>query len=150
MGDMSANFSLSEFQVSQTAARMGRELVLGKKEKNNLVLLTRTVMQPVRDLLDAPVVITSGYRPEWLNTLIGGSKSSQHIKGQAADFIVVGMQVLEAAHKIQEQIGFDQLICEFNKWIHISFCPGPMRGEVLTAQSSDGTTQYYTGLDPYP
>ena len=148
MGDLTTNFSMSEFLVSQTAARMGRELIPGKQEHNSLVQLARSLMQPIRELLGRPVVISSGYRPEWLNTKIGGSKTSQHMKGQAADFIVVGMPIPEACHKILDSdIEYDQLICEFDKWIHISFCPGGLRNEVLTAKSSDGTTVYYPGLD---
>lgn len=149
MGDLSENFSLSEFLVSQTAARMGRELVPTKKQKNYLVHLTRKVMQPVRELVDSPIIITSGLRPEWLNRLIGGSETSQHMKGQACDFVVVGMAPIEVCKAIEaSDIKFDQMICEFNKWVHISYFPGlTMRNEILTARSCDGITQYSNGLD---
>ena len=148
MGDLSDNFSLSEFLVSQTAARMGRELVPTKKQKNYILHLTRKVLQPVRELLDRPVIITSGFRPDWLNKLIGGSEASQHMKGQAADFVVVGMTPIEVCKAIEDSgLEFDQLICEFGKWVHVSYFPGmTLRNEILTAKSCDGTTEYYSGL----
>ena len=149
MGDISTNFSMSELCVSQTAIRQGRAIVPDKNERNYLIMLVRSVLQPVRELVGRPVVITSGLRPPWLNTMINGSKTSQHMKGQAVDFVVPGMHPLNVCHKIkQSDIKFDQLICEFNEWVHISYFPAlSMRNEILTARSMDGTTIYENGLD---
>lgn len=145
---LSDNFWLNEFLFSETAARHGHPLVPDKKQVNYLVQLVRMTLQPIRNLLQRPVVITSGYRDEWLNTMIGGSQNSQHMKGQAADFIVPGMTPHQVCEKIVEAgIPFDQLISEFGQWTHISNVPGPaIRREVLTARSMDGTTTYYRGL----
>ena len=146
MGDVSKNFSMSEFLVSQTAARLGKEIVPDRDEENYLRLLIKQTMQPIRDMLDAPVIITSGLRPKWLNELIGGSRTSQHMRGQAADFRVVGMEPYAVCMKIaeNEDIPYDQLIHEFGSWIHISYVPGmTRRRENLTASSDgEGGTKY--------
>lgn len=149
MGDLSKNFSLSEFLISQTAARMGRELVPTTNQKNYLVHLVSGLMQPVRELVGLPVIITSGLRPEWLNKLIGGSETSQHMKGQACDFVVAGMSPMEVCKAVEaSDIQFDQMINEFDKWVHLSCFPRQeMRNEILTARSCDGITEYYNGLD---
>lgn len=149
MGDISENFSLSEFTFSETAARMGHPLVPDKKQINYIIQLVRVTLQPIRDLVARPVMITSGYRDQWLNTTINGSQNSQHMKGQAADFVVPGLAPHDVCTKVREAgIPFDQLICEFGRWTHVSFVPGPaIRRQVLTAKSVDGTTVYYRGLD---
>jgi len=148
MGDISKNFSLSEFTYSQTAARAGHPLVPPDKAREYLIQLVRTTLQPIRDLLGCPMMITSGYRDDWLNHKIGGSATSQHMKGQAADFVVVGMTPFEVCTMIEaSDIRYDQLISEFGRWTHISNVPGPaIRQVALTAKSSDGTTVYYNGI----
>lgn len=112
-----------------------------------MYLVTRC-LQPIRNLLGRPVVITSGLRPDWLNNAIGGAKNSQHLKGQAADFVVPGLTPFEVCNQILEsRIPYDQLIYEFGEWIHISCPPGPaIRTEAITAKSADGTTVYYRGI----
>jgi zinc D-Ala-D-Ala carboxypeptidase len=148
MGDISKNFSLSEFTYSQSAARAGHPLLPDDKQRNYLIQLVRTTLQPIREMLDRPIVITSGFRDQWLNTLIGGAKDSQHMKGQAADFIVIGMTPHDVCKEIlRSEMRFDQLISEFGRWTHISSVPGPaVRKVALTAKSSDGTTIYYDGI----
>jgi hypothetical protein len=148
MGDISKNFSLSEFTFSQTAARAGHPLVPTDKARNYIIQLTRTTLQPIRDLVGRPVIITSGYRDKWLNSQIGGAANSQHMKGQAADIIVPGISTTDLCNQIIEAgIRFDQLISEFGRWVHISSVPGPaIRAQALTAKSMDGTTVYYDGI----
>lgn len=134
---LSDNFWLGEFIRSQTAARMGRAIVVepGDAIHLNLVRLCREVLQPLRDRL-GPIHVTSGYRPVWLNRKIGGSRRSQHCLGLAADIVVTGhspYQVCEAA--VSHGLPFDQLIHEFGQWVHVSVAPeGELpRGETLTA-----------------
>jgi zinc D-Ala-D-Ala carboxypeptidase len=142
MSPLSKNFSIEEFCVSQTAARMGRLIEPDKKQENYIRLLVTNVLQPLRDLLGSPVVITSGYRPPWLNAMIGGSENSQHMKGQAADFVAPGVSIGSLIVAAQE-LPFDQLINEFDQWVHVSYIPGlTSRQEILHARSSDGTTVY--------
>ena len=148
MGDLSKNFSVYEFTHSQTASRMGRLITPTSREKDRIIYLTRTLLQPIRDEL-GPMIITSGLRPIWLNDQIGGSKNSQHIKGEAADFIVLGKTPYEVATWINESpLPFDQLILEFDRWIHISLPAGPaIRNQALTARAMDGTTVFQDGIE---
>lgn len=143
---LSKNFSLDEFCVSQTAARLGREIVPTSEQADRIEALVIHVLQPLRDAIKSPVIINSGLRPEWLNTAIGGSKNSQHMEGEAADFIVVEHSTLDAADMIVDlQLPFDQLIQEFGKWVHVSFTERPRRTEILTAYYDNGT-KYKRGL----
>ena len=150
---LSPNFTLEELCVSNTAARMGREIEPDAEVIANLTSLCRNTLQPTRELLDTPVIINSGYRPEWLNRRIGGSKTSQHMEGKAVDFRLgtrSKLSLYDAAKMIVDSdIPVDQLILEFNSWIHISWSEEP-RYEVLTAYSerAEGVsrTRYMQGL----
>ena len=120
---LSPNFSLTEFTDSQTAARMGIdndppvELVPTLKA-------TARCMEDVRDLLGGkPVLISSAYRSPELNAAIKGSKNSQHMTGEAVDFICPKFGTPEQiAQAIKDSpLLFDQCILEFYRWVHISF-----------------------------
>lgn len=103
------------------------------------------VLQPVREKLKKPMIITSGFRCPEVNKLVGGAANSQHLKGQAADFIVNGMtpaqiidiiidgcgQASSACPHPDSRIEFDQLINEYDRWVHISFNKGKNRRQVL-------------------
>lgn len=150
---ISKNFSLEEFLVSQTAIRHGKEIVATDVVKENLIRLVETCLQPIRDEFNKPLVITSGYRPEWLNVMIGGSKTSAHMDGRAADFIVVGLHTFDAATRISEmELPFDQLIHEFPDspapWIHLGIAKINIepRKELLTAEKIAGMTMYQKGI----
>lgn len=152
MGDirLSDNFWLGEFTRSQTAARLGREIEVAPDGPvfRALQRLCLEVLQSVREAL-GPVFITSGYRPEWLNTHIGGSSRSQHMAGQAADLVVSGHSPHEICEFIERTgLPFDQLIHEFGRWVHVSVAPEGRepRREVLTAYKRDGRTAYAAGL----
>jgi len=143
---LSDHFTLDEFLRSQTAARMGRSIVPTDKQKAALRALVTNTLQPVRDLLGVPIVITSGLRPEWLNSAIGGSPTSQHMEGKAADLVPVGISVRDAATAIAVSgIEYDQLILEFDEWLHISW-DHSCRCELLTARFADGATSYSKGI----
>lgn len=136
---LSDNFYLDEFTRSQTAARRGIDMAVEPfgVVYFNLRRLCRRVLQPLRDAL-GPVHITSGYRPPKLNRLIGGSATSQHQYGQAADIVATGHTPLEVATWLREHVtGYDQLIHEFGEWVHVSVpsaaLPTPARMERLTA-----------------
>jgi hypothetical protein len=141
---------LYELTASQTATRSGREIIPTRKEITALTRLVQEVLQPIRYLLDSPVIITSGLRPAWLNMLVGGSKHSQHMTGEAVDFIIPGREPIEVCRAIEKSnIPFDQLISEFGRWIHVSYCPesANCRCECLKAHVLDGKTIYTTGFD---
>lgn len=134
---LSPNFYLDEFTRSQTAARAGIEITveLGSDIHHNLIDLCERILQPLRDAL-GPVHISSGYRPHRVNALVGGSKSSSHLHGLAADITVTGCTPLEVARWLRNRTaGYDQIIHEFGQWVHASVAPesGHPRGECLTA-----------------
>lgn len=98
-----------------------------------------------------PIVITSGYRPEWLNTAIGGRPGSAHLHGLAADIEVPGMapiHVCEAVHDLALPV--DQCIHEYppHGWVHVSVAAegAKRRDEFLTARFVDGRTEYTLGI----
>lgn len=158
MTQLSENFHVNEFLRSDTAVRMGRPIVPTDVELNNLHLLTNQVMQPIRNAVrevspNAVIIITSGLRPKWLNSAIGGSKNSQHMTGNAADFYVANteLSLYEVCQIIMQEhplIPYDQLIYE-GTWIHVSWSPDP-RQKVLTAKFTRRLgfrkTTYYPGL----
>lgn len=150
MGDISLNFSLSELTASQAATRSGREIIPTSEEITALTRLVQAALQPIRELLGMPVIITSGLRPEWLNTLIGGSATSQHMQAQAADFVVPGLEPKVVCQRIiaSDTVKYDQLILEFDRWIHLSYVDtGELRAEQLTAHTMDGKTVYIDGIN---
>jgi uncharacterized protein YcbK (DUF882 family) len=92
---LSEHFHLSEFTTSETAARMGREIVVtpGDGIFESLQALCANLLEPVRDRF-GKLVVSSGYRPDWLNdSLPGTAQHSQHTKGEAADFTCPGHSV---------------------------------------------------------
>lgn len=148
---LSEHFHLEEFCRSETASRMGRVLVPPQDIVENLTVLCTTIMEPVRELFPGSrIFVSSGWRPKWLNNVIGGSGDSDHILGGADDFDVEDVSHAEAARRIAaSDIPFRQLILEFN-WIHISKPrPGEKpRREVLTAKRVGARTVYEQGINP--
>jgi zinc D-Ala-D-Ala carboxypeptidase len=149
---LSPHFALHEFLSSQTAARMGRPIVPSLQIIENLTRLCVTLLEPIRVKLQRSIVITSGYRPDWLNVAIGGSKTSNHMMGFAADIKVVGMSPLIFSRWVQHNADaegwpIDQCILEFppNGWTHLGIAEKP-RQQYLTARSVDGRTAYVNGL----
>tara|TARA_R110002167_G_scaffold312070_5_gene517790 strand:- start:1318 stop:1776 length:459 start_codon:yes stop_codon:yes gene_type:complete len=140
---LSKNFTLEEMTFSQTASNRGLSITPSTEVTSNLKFHCTEVLQPIRDLLKCPIVVTSGYRPEWLNTAIGGSKNSQHMTGHATDFQLLNSKysLLEACELIEKsKIPYDQLIHEFGKWIHVSSARPP-RLETMSAYVDPITTQ---------
>ena len=136
---LSKHFKLEEFEKSMTATRKGIENKAGSGEIKNLTDLCYGVLEPVRAKFDKPITITSGYRSPELCEAIRSQPTSQHTKGEAADFELAGISNLQVALWIQNNCDFDQLILEFWKdddpnagWIHCSFKEGSNRKQVLT------------------
>ncbi len=146
MTQLSKNFTLEELTNSITASKRGLSNVPLPTHQDNLKNLVEAVLQPLRDILGVGIKITSGYRGFALNQAIGGSKSSQHCEGKAADFTVVGKSSTEICKIIiASGIEFDQLIDELT-WVHVSYNQGKNRKEVLTADFSGGKVKYHKGL----
>lgn len=143
---LTKDFYLHEFTRSQTAARIGRKIEPSLTEIGNLSQLCIHVLQPLRDAIGVTITISSGLRPLWLNGLVGGSKTSQHVYGEAADILAQGYSPMKLCEKIVElKLPFDQLISEFDQWTHVSYS-GKRRGKVMTARTIDGQTVYLNGL----
>lgn len=120
----SPNFSMDELTHSDTAARHGIDNTPNDNEKENLYKLAME-MEDVRELLNnKPIFISSGYRCLALNELLGSKKTSSHIKGLAADFTCrqFGTPNEIVFALINSDIPYDQVILEFDRWVHISFC----------------------------
>ncbi len=89
-------------------------------------------LQPIRKLINKPMIITSGYRNKEVNKLVKGVLNSQHTKGEAADFIIKEMAPEQIIKIIKNSnIEFDQLINEYGKWVHIFFRKNNNRMQIL-------------------
>lgn len=143
---LSDNFILSEFTHSQTAIRRGIKNDPPEHVINNL-RRTAELLQLVRNKLGKPVVISSGYRSPELNVAVGGSRNSDHTRGNAADFTVPGYGTPKevALAIIRAGIPFGQLIWE-GTWVHISTEEKTPVNRVLTAHFKDGKVSYTPGI----
>jgi zinc D-Ala-D-Ala carboxypeptidase len=138
MTKLTEHFTLEEFTDSQTAARKGIHNVppAGSQELKNIRLTAETLEQ-VRTLLgDKPILVSSGYRSPQVNAAVGGSKSSAHMSGLAVDFSCPGFGTPRAICKKLEPhmkaLRVDQLIHEFDTWVHLGLSAGPPRAMALT------------------
>ena len=144
---LSKNFVLSELTKSNTAKRLGIKNEPTKEHMDNLQVLVRDLVQPIRDGI-GPIRISSGYRNPELNRAIGGSRKSQHCKGEALDiqFWEMGEINNKAIYDwvLGSGIEFDQMINEFDfAWIHISLKAKDNRKQVLEAyKDEEGDTKY--------
>lgn len=141
---LSPNFTLKELTHSETAERLGLDNTPDEKVKANLVRLAR-MLEEVRRILGRPIMVNSAYRSLKVNTAIGSRSTSQHVLGCAADIRVPGLtpdDIVKAI--IKTNIEYDQLIREFDSWVHISipntFADKP-RKQVLIIDRS-GTRPY--------
>jgi zinc D-Ala-D-Ala carboxypeptidase len=117
---LTPNFSLEELTASGTAARLGIDNTPNDVQLSNLRRLAY-MLQELRNMFDAPIFINSGFRNKELNQAVGSSSSSQHLKACAADIRVSGYTPREAVRKIIDSgISYDQVICEYDSWVHIS------------------------------
>jgi len=146
---LSANFSLLELTKSQTATRKGIDNTPSPEHQRNLKSLCTRILQPVRDHFNRVVSVSSGYRSEALCQAIGSKITSQHAKGQAADFEIYGLSNGELAEWIRSNLSYDQLILEYwtpespnNGWIHCSHNSEGNRKEFLRAYKNEGKTKY--------
>lgn len=118
------HFKISEFCTSPTARRLKIPMIPTPAVTHNIERLVFYILDPLRESLGVPITVTSGWRPQELNNKIGGSKSSQHLSGQAADIVVNGFTPLQVCKRIIDLgLPFDQLINEFDRWTHVSFGP---------------------------
>lgn len=126
------NFTMSELLKSDTAIKYNIPNTPDTKSLDNLLNLIVYCLQPIREYLGKPMVISSGYRSARINQLVHGVSNSQHTLGQAADFVVSGESVASVIFKIQKSgIEYDQIINEYNRWVHISYNKGHNRKQYI-------------------
>ena len=139
---LTENFYLDEFTVSQVAERHGYKNEPNEKQVANLRLLCVNVLQPLREIIDVPIFINSGFRSFDVNTAVGGRFNSQHLEGKAADIISPSLILVDVFNIVLQNLKFDQLIYEFGKWIHVSWNGEKNRNEVLQSKKVYGKTVY--------
>lgn len=134
--NLTKNFPLIDFLESQTARRHGikEQFNPPKLVVDNLRLLSINILQPLRDHIKSPIIISSGYRSPQVNALIeNASKTSQHMTGQASDIYALKISNSKLFELIQKlNLPYDQLIWEFGTkkepaWVHVSWSPKPRR-----------------------
>lgn len=144
---LSKHFSLGELTHTSTkiANTPTSPIIL-----DNLRLVCSNILEPVREHYGRAVLINSGYRCARVNAAIGGSRTSQHMKGEAVDFHVRGHTVYDVAVWISENLDYDQVILEnfvpgikTSGWVHCSFSKNN-KGQDLT--KFKGSNVYYPGI----
>lgn len=150
---LTANFSLAELTKSETALRWGLDNTPDEQQVENLRALCECVLQPIRDHFGTPVRVNSGFRHPDVNAKVGGSRTSDHCKGMAADIEIAGVPNADLAQWVSDNLSFRQLILEFytpgvpdSGWVHVSYNPSDNKKQVLTATKREGKTVYLPGL----
>ena len=141
---LTEHFNLEELTYSSTAKQKGLKNEPTQDHIENLKLLCEYVLEPIREKIGCPLVISSGYRSEKVNALVGGSKTSQHLLGQAADIQIFDKTktnkdlfdiIVKMVKNNEFQVG--QVIWEFGEtepnWVHVSLPTSRHRNEVLRA-----------------
>ena len=137
---LSENFTLAELTDTDTGIANNPS----QGEINNLKLLVQKVLQPVRDKFGV-INVTSGFRSPLVNSAVGGSATSDHVHGRAADIQCEDMATV--FKYIRKNLPFKQLIWEFGtdtqpKWIHVAYDVNNNKSEVLKAIKKGGKTKY--------
>ena len=148
---LSEHLDLSEVTRSESAKRNGISNMPTPEHIENFKLLAEHIFEPIRNHFNVPIRISSGYRSKELNAKIGGSKSSQHCKGEAIDIDMDGTSITnkEIFEYIKNNLPFDQLIYEFGDdnnpdWVHVSYNRnGQQRGQILKAFKINGQIKYF-------
>jgi uncharacterized protein YcbK (DUF882 family) len=144
---LSQNFSLRELTKSQTAERKGISNEPSEEHIENLKLLCTKILQPIRDEFGI-VSVSSGYRSPALCEALGSKSTSQHARGQAADFECYGIANNKLFEWATKNLTFDQAILEFytgepeSGWIHMSYNEDNNRGETLRAFRENNKVVY--------
>ena len=122
--NLTENFTLNELVYSATAEKNKIDNRPSVQVIANLKSLCENVLQPLRNALGCPIIISSGFRCAVLNKKVGGQSNSQHLMGQAADLVVPQKNLKDVFNYIKSHLNYDQLLYEYSKtdkWIHVSF-----------------------------
>lgn len=151
MTRLTKHFTLAEMIVSPTARRLGLSNVPTEEHIENMRYCCEKILEPVREHFGKPVRINSSYRSPRVNQAVGGSKTSQHVNGQAIDFEIMGVDNKVVADWIGDNLEFDQLILEFytagdknSGWVHASIKKngGNRMQRLIATKSKAGGTRY--------
>jgi putative chitinase len=153
---LTEHFSLAEMIVSPTAKRLGLSNTPTAEHIENMRYCCEKILEPVRAHFGKPVTINSSYRAPLVNKAVGGSKTSQHVNGQAIDFEIPGVDNKVVADWIGDNLEFDQVILEFytrgdknSGWVHASIkkAGGNRKMRMIASKSKAGGTVYTTVAD---
>ena len=149
---LTANITLDELCKSQVSERKGINNNPNPAQIENIKALAVNVLQPIRSHFDKPLIISSGFRCAELCVAIGSSINSQHVADDgaaAADFEIPGIDNLDLAIWIKNNLEIDQGILEFYRegeptsgWIHCSYSTNNNRNQWLKARREEGTVKY--------
>lgn len=126
-------FTLKELTRSTTATAKGIDNTPTPEVEKNLTLLVENVLDPLREIYGKPITVNSGYRCPELNKAVGGSKTSDHVKGFAADITGGSKEENERIFNIiKHNFHFKQLIDENDfSWVHVSYDPSNLKNQIL-------------------
>tara|TARA_Y100001972_G_scaffold106505_1_gene134969 strand:+ start:309 stop:770 length:462 start_codon:yes stop_codon:yes gene_type:complete len=150
MEKISKHISYHEGTYSRTAERRELDNTPNKEQLKCMKEVAENLFEPLRKWVGGPIKINSFFRGEPVNTAIGGSRKSQHMKGQAIDIDdTFGHKTnAEMYHYIKDNLDFDQMIWEFGtdknpNWVHISWVSHrPNRKKLTVAKKIKGRTKY--------
>jgi len=150
MDKISAHVSYHEGTYSRTGERRGLDNTPNKEQLKCMKEVAENLFEPLREWVGGPIKINSFFRGEPVNTAIGGSTRSQHMKGQAIDIDDTFKHKTNAEmyHYIKDNLDFDQMIWEFGtdknpNWLHISWVSHrPNRKKLTIAKKVNGRTKY--------
>ena len=150
-GNITAHFTWHDVTFSETAIRHGLDNNPPDDLLPNIQRMAR-FMEELRLVMGAqPIFISSWFRSPEVNTLIGGSSTSMHMRGLACDCLcpMLGTPLRFAQEIEKSKLDYDQVIHEFGRWVHIGLAEGNRR-ESLTAYLQNGKTVYVPGLVEIP
>ena len=147
---ISKHISYKEGTYSQTALRRGLDNTPNEEQLKCMKEVAENLFEPLREWVGGPIKINSFFRGEPVNTAIGGSRKSQHMKGQAIDIDDTFRHKTNAEmyYYIKDNLDFDQMIWEFGddknpNWLHISWVSHrPNRKKLTIAKKVNGRTKY--------
>jgi len=147
---ISKHISYHEGTYSQTGVRRDLDNTPDDSQLKRMEEVAENLFEPLREWVGGPIKINSFFRGEPVNTAIGGSRKSQHMKGQAIDIDdTFGHKTnAEMYHYVKDNLDFDQLIWEFGtdknpNWLHISWVSHrPNRKKLTVAKKVNGKTRY--------
>ena len=147
---ISKHISYKEATHSATALRRGLDNIPNDEQLKCMEEVAENLFEPLREWVGGPIKVNSFFRGEPVNTAIGGSTRSQHMKGQAIDIDdTFGHKTnAEMYHYIKDNLDFDQLIWEFGddknpNWVHMSWVSHrPNRKKLTIAKKVNGKTRY--------